>query len=185
MQTSDIDWEFAAHWVIATLVGWIVGMFAAIVLSELVVNLVYPNETNLIVGMCVGGAVGFWQKIGVRRWVPLAVRWVWGSAIGIGIPFVVMVFLDEFAPDTSESLAYPLIFLGGILCGVLQVPALRPRSFNANWWILASAVCWSLAWFVSRLDGIAGYLAGGIVLGVLSSAAFVWLGNVPKKSTGV
>ncbi|TFG51520.1 MAG: hypothetical protein E4H37_07760, partial [Gemmatimonadales bacterium] len=109
-QTSDVGWGFWIRWVVATTIGWVVGTFAAIILSYLVVNLVYPKETNLIVGLCLGAAVSLSQKMGVRRWLTLAHSWVWGAMVGIGIPFVVVVLLDELRPGASESW-WPLLLI--------------------------------------------------------------------------
>ncbi|MGD8698203.1 MAG: hypothetical protein PVJ43_02865 [Gemmatimonadales bacterium] len=78
----------------ATFIGWVVGMLAAIILSYVVLNsLVYAKETNLIVGLCLGAAVALSQKIVVRRRLDLAISRLWGAVIGIGIPFVAVVLL--------------------------------------------------------------------------------------------
>lgn len=185
MPTSDVGWGFWIRWVVATIIGWLVGTFAAIILSYLVVNLVYPKETNLIVGLCVGAAVGLSQKIAVRRWITLAYSWVWGAMVGIGIPFVVIVLLDELRPGAGEGWWPLLLIAGGALSGLLQVPALRPHTSRVYWWVLASTVSWSLAWFISRVAGITGFLAGGAVLGAVSCGLLLWLRNPTKTATTV
>jgi hypothetical protein len=70
----------------------------AIVLSYLVLNLVNPKETNLIVGLCMGAVVGFCLLVVARRWIKLARGWVWGAMVGMGIPFVAAVIVDELWP---------------------------------------------------------------------------------------
>ena len=184
-QTSDVGLGFWIRWVVATIIGWVVGMFAAIVLSYLVVNLVYPKETNLIVGLCLGAAVGLSQKIAVRRRITLAHSWVWGAMVGIGMPFVVVVFLDELRPGAGESWWLLLLIAGGAICGLLQVPALRPHTSRVYWWVLASTVFWGLAWFISRVAGAAGFLGGGAVLGAVSCGVLLWLRKPPKTATTV
>lgn len=182
---SDVGWNFWIRWVVATIIGWVFGTFAAIVLSYLVVNLVYHKETNLIVGLCVGAAVGLSQKIAVRRWITLAHSWVWGAMVGIGIPFVVVVLLEELQPGVGERWVSPLLVAGGVICGLLQVPALRLLTTRAYWWVLASTVSWSLAWLVSNVAGTVGFLGGGVVLGVVSCGVLLWLRKSPKAATTI
>jgi hypothetical protein len=184
-QTSDVGWGFWIRWVVATIIGWVVGMFAAIILSSLVVNLVYPRETDLIVGLCLGAAVSLSQKIAVRRRITLARSWVWGAMVGIGIPFVVVVLLDELRPGAGKSWWLLLLIVGGAICGLLQVPALRPHTSRVYWWVLASTVSWSLAWFISRVAGVAGFLGGGAVLGAFSCGVLLWLWKPQKAATTV
>lgn len=172
--------SFWTRWVVATTVGWVVGMLAAIILSVLVVNLVYPKETDLIVGLCLGAAVALSQKIAVRRWVTLAPGWVWGATIGVGIPFVVVVLLDEFRPGTSEGWWPWLLIAGGAVCGLLQAYAARRHSSRAYWWVLVSAVSWSVAWALSRVAGVFGFLGGGAILGAVSCGAFLWIWKPPR-----
>jgi len=185
MQTSDVGWGIWIRWVVATIIGWLAGTFAAIILSYLVVNLVYPKETNLIVGLCVGAAVGLSQKIAVRRWITLAYSWVWGAMVGIGIPFVVVVLLDELRPGAGESWWLLLLITGGAICGLLQVPALRPHTSRVYWWVLASTVSWSSAWFIDRVAGVAGFLGGGAVLGAVSCGVLLWLCKSQKAAATV
>ena len=45
----------------------------------------YPKETNLILGLCFGAAVGLSQKIAVRRQITLAYGWVWGEGCHDGL----------------------------------------------------------------------------------------------------
>jgi hypothetical protein len=182
---SDAGWKFWILWVVATIIGWVVGTVAAIVLSYLVVNLVYHKTTNLIVGLCVGVAVSLSQKIAVRRRITLAHGWVWGAMVGIGIPFVVVVLLEELRPGVGERWEAPLLAAGGAICGLLQVPALRPLTTRAYWWVLVSTVSWSLAWLISNVATIVGFMGGGAVLGVVSCGGLLWLRKPPKTATTV
>jgi len=178
-QNSDFGTVFWVRWVIATVIGWVVGMFGAIILSNLVVNLVYPKETNLIVGLCLGAGVALAQKIGMRQRIRLTKSWVWGAAIGIGIPYVVIVLLNEFLPDAADSWGVPLFVVGSAICGLLQVPALRAHTSRAYWWVLGSTVAWSLAFLVSHVAGTVGLLGAGALLGVISCGTFLWLQKTP------
>ena len=170
------DKKFVLEWIGATVIGWFIGIVSAIILSYLVINPIYPKETNLIVGLCIGAAVGLSQKIAARQWITLSKSWVWGAMVGIGFPFVVSVFIEEVRPGVDESWKIPLIAAGSILCGLLQLPALRSLTPRAYWWILASGISWSFTFLIIQVGGSVGFLGGGLVLGILSCVFLFWLG---------
>ena len=163
-RTPTPGWPFCIRWAIATVIGWVVGVIGTIILSHAVVNLVYPKETNLILGLCLGTAVALSQRVAARPYFTLSHSWVWGAAVGIGIPFVVFVLLHELRPDMGWHWWFLLIFAaGGAICGALQARALRPHTSRAYWWVLASAISW----------------CGGPVLTAASCGVFVWLLKSP------
>lgn len=175
VQSLDPGWRDWARWMGATLIGWVIGMIGALVLSFAVVNLFYHKETNLIVGLCLGAAVALSQRYAVRRQIELASRWVWGAAVGFGIPFVGIVVLDEMGMQYGNGLTIPLFLLGGAVCGFLQAPALRLGLFGTLQWVLVCILAWGLPWFLTRTVGIVGFLGGGILLGAMSFAGLLWL----------
>jgi len=182
---SRFGWSFWAWWVAATAVGWVAGVLVAIVLSDLVVNLFYHRETNLIVGLCMGGSMAVVQVRAVRRWVRLGSGWVWGGAIMMAPPFIASVIFDELSLDTDALVVK--VMLGGItvvggLVGVLfQVRALRPHTARAHWWVAAMAVAWGLAIGASK---ITGFMGGGVVLGLVGGGCLVLLFRGPAVPEG-
>jgi hypothetical protein len=170
---------------VATFIGWVIGVVAAIGLSYLIVNPFYPKETNLLLGLCMGAGVAVAQKLVLQPFVPLSWRWVWGAAAGIGAPFAAAVLIGELWPEPSEAPDIWLVLAaiaGGALAGALQAPGLRPHTALPQAWILASLISWGLAWFTSAVLGEAGFLLGGIVLGASSGAGFHWLLRRPPES---
>jgi len=183
-----ISWSFWGRWLLATFLGWVGGIILAIVLSYLIVNIFYPKETNLIVGLVLGAVVGFAQMIAARRIVALTFRWVWGAAVGMGIPLLVAVIIDEIwfsASEASDMMLVLVAVLGGAVAGFLQAPALRRHTPMAQWWVLASVVSWGLAWLISAVIGEAGFMLGGLVFGALSGAFLVWIVNSSSADKGV
>ena len=176
-QESNPGWSFWGRWLVASAGGWIVGLLGAVVLSHLVVNLVYPKETNLIVGLCTGAAVGFFQMTAVRRWITLSRGWVWAATVGMAIPYVTVVLVDEFGlgvSDFSEGWVFGLTAVAGsVIGGLLQARVLRPHTSRASWWVVATVVSWGLAW------SLGGDLAGGIILGAVSGGVLIWLLRAP------
>jgi hypothetical protein len=186
-QSTDQSFpEFWARWTLATMVGWVLGFVLAIVLSELVVNLVYPKETNLIVGICLGASVSYCQRFAVRRWLRLGHDYVWGATIGIGIPFVAIVVLTEIGHEPGTLLATGLLGGGALTAGVLQLPALRRHARRVGWWVLATTVLWTAAWIVSRWPSGLALIAATFLHGAGSGATLLWLfrGRTPGGPSG-
>lgn len=73
---------FLWKWVLFTFIAFSAGLFLSII-AGYIVNFVYPEETNLIVGLCLGAVVGYLQWLLFRRNVP--VRSLWGLACSVGV----------------------------------------------------------------------------------------------------
>jgi hypothetical protein len=165
-------------WVVSSTVGWTIGLLGSIIVAHLV-NLIYPKETNLVVGLCVGGVVGYAQWSILKKHIALSGRWVLGCAIGMGTPFIVLVVLEELGlgfPDLSYGQIMsrtPIGIAGGLLCGLLQMPLLRPVTDKSTLWILASTLGYGSSWLVSSIiegpnAALVGLVSGGIVLGLIT-----------------
>ena len=177
-KVKDSSFGILGRWFIATLIGWVVGIIAAIVLSYAIVGLFFSESSNLIVGLVLGAVVALAQMISVRRILPLTWRWVWGAAVGMGIPFIAAVVIDEIWFDAAEGSDMGLVLVGavgGALAGLIQARVLKPHTNQAQWWILASLVSWGLAELTSVAFGEVGILVGGIVLGGVSGVLLIWM----------
>ena len=172
------DWNLLGRWFLATFLGWFIGIILAIVLSYAIVNLFYPEETNLIVGLVLGAVVGGAQVIAVRRTLYLTRRWILGAAVGMGIPFIIGVVVGKIlfsGAEASDIGLVPIAIVGGALAGLIQAPMLKRHTARAKWWILASVVSWGAAWLVSTAWGGLGLFTGGLVLGAVSGFLVIWL----------
>ena len=169
-------WWFLARWSFATIAGSIVGMFGAIVLSYLIVNLFYPKETNLIVGLCVGAAVGAGQIVAARPWFRLTKSWIWGAALIMGPPFVAHVVFAElgWSPEASATrISMAAIAVAGAVAGSwIQALALREHSAHPRWWIAASPLAWGVAY---ALSDVAGTVGSALLLGLASGTLVLWI----------
>ncbi len=178
METTEtkLGWSFWGRWVIWTSVAWVVGMLAAIFLSYLVVNLFYPKETNLIVGICMGAAVGLAQMQAARPWVVLGWGWVWGAVVAMGLPFVLFVIFEEMGIDTGIGsgmwLMGALVTVGGVTGAFLQAQSLRATTTRWAWWIPGAMIAWGVAWPV---DGLIGFPAGALAAGAVGGALMIWV----------
>jgi hypothetical protein len=50
---TKLGWRFWGNWVLATTIGWPIGVVGAFILAH-IVYMVYPKETNLVLGLCLG-----------------------------------------------------------------------------------------------------------------------------------
>lgn len=169
-------WVFWLRWLVATAVGWVGGGLAAIVLSDLVVNLFYHRETNLIVGLCMGAAVAWLQRVAIRRSLGLAWSWVVGGAIMMAPPFVAHVVLRELSMDVGAPAVRLAIFwiavVGGLVGAMVQARALRDHTPRWAWWVVAIGLAWAATLAASPVTGMLG---GGIVLGAVGGGLLVLL----------
>jgi hypothetical protein len=174
-RSSEV-WRFWGWWSVATALGWVIGIIAAILLSELLVQPFLKRETNLIVGLCVGGCTAALQVRAVRRWLRLGRAWVWGGMVMMGPPFIASVIFAELALDGSapgvRAALWAATGIGGLAGGMLQVEALRRHTERAFWWLGGLAVAWGLT---IALSGVLDFVVGGVVLGMVSGGLLVLL----------
>lgn len=114
-----------------TSIAWLVGIIGSIIVAH-IVNIIYPKETNLVVGLCVGAVVGYSQRFVLRKQITVDGWWELACAIGLGVPFIVVVIFDEVGfklPDLprQQLLNRTIIgIIGGLLSGLLQLRLLKP-----------------------------------------------------------
>ena len=177
-QGQNVGWKFLGRWFLATVIGLVLGLIVAIVLSYAIVNQFHPEETNLILGLCVGAAVGFAQVLAVRRVLSLKWKWMLGVIAGMGVPYTIAVLFDEAwfgAIRVSEMWQIPIVIVTGALAGKIQVGVLACHTLKAQWWIWVSTVTWGVTWLVSfPLDNYS-ILVAPLVYGGLSGALLIWL----------
>ena len=172
--------RFLGRWVLASSIGWPVGIIVAIVLSYAVVNIFYPKETNLIVGLCLGAVVGLSQWLVIKRYFKVGTWWIFACSIGIGIPYITIVLLNEWSGSEFGIFGNEIIdqaillFIGGLITGLLQVNIFKSLSKKSTWWIIISAFGWGIGWF--------GLIIGGVILGLITGIAIFRLLDIPVQA---
>lgn len=186
----NIKEKFLGKWILAISIAWPVGGILAIILSYAVVNLFYPEETNLIVGLVIGGAVGFAQWFILKKTFKVNGWWIVASAIGFGLPIILVVIWFEMLGHESglienEILNRVLIgALGGMLVGLLQIIILKPLSNKALWWIVINILAWGISSGLTGIGPVNGMLfslLGGVVLGAITGVGILWLLKFPLE----
>lgn len=187
-EVKHIEKRFLTRWVLATSIGWPVGFIGSIILSYTVVNLIYPKETNLIVGISLGLAVGYSQWYVFKKFMNLSSWWIWSTAIGMGIPFIMTVAWAEFGGAQDNLIENEILgrfitgAIGGILIGLPQTRILRPFTEKTAWWPVASMLAWGFGWLCTAFAGLFGLLLGGFILGLMTGIFLLLVINNPVEA---
>ncbi len=179
VERTQIGWGFWTRWLLATTVGWPVGVIGGFILAH-IANIAYPRETNLMLGIGLGAGVGYMQWRVLRQRLSPAGWWVLASAAGVGVPFVVAVVVDELGGPPARIVGWTVTMAsGGTLAGLLQLRVLRPHTLRSGWWVLASTVGWALSGFAFEAGFLGAFLIGGIALGAVTGGALIRLLRPP------
>ena len=183
-ESNQIETHFLRKWIIATGIAWPVGMIVSIIVAY-IVNIIYPKETNLVVGLVTGAIVGYSQWFVLKRQHKASSFWGLACSIGMGLPFIVVVILAEAGVDFSDLPGGEFLgrigigVIGGLLSGLLQVRVLRKYYVKARWWVLVSAAGWGLCWLASSIGAswvtLIGFLLGGFILGLVTGLGLLWI----------
>jgi hypothetical protein len=180
---------FLWKWVLYTIIALPAGLLLSFPAAWLV-NLIYPKETNLVVGLCLGAAVGYFQWFALKRNIQVSSLWGLACSIGIGIPFIVSVILNETGIEVPEISDNNLIswlltgIIGGFLSGLMQLPLLKPFFRKAGWWLVASTSGWGLSFLAFQVTGRAGLAdsgAGALLLGLITGSAILLINKFQNK----
>lgn len=176
-------------WLVATFSGWLAGFVAALALSQ-VFDAAGIEHLNFHLGAGMGLGVGLLQWLRLRR-IGVGARWMWYSAIGLAIPYIVLDAANYLFHQPSPLMRIALgTAAGGIAAGLLQFTLLGGRSpVTASGWALRCFLGWT-----SGALGVAGVdytkyisdnnlallflnltllLCGGVVLGLLTAKPVV------------
>jgi len=182
-ECTQVGWSFLLWWVLASAVGWVVGLTLAtevgLAMNDLmlpVVNWAVLNKQNFIAGFAwelggvvidvlfgavLGTVIGTLQWLVLRGKISKAAWWVLASAVGWAL-------FGNWGVNSVVGMT-----VRGAAVGALQWLVLRGKISKAGWWILASAVGFAAvgtwAWAV-------GWGLGGIITG----STLVWLLRQPR-----
>ncbi len=210
MDQADLDrfvisrppaWGLGALWALVTTVGFALGFYSGFFLGHFLLG-------SLMLDLCLGAGVGIAQRPVLRRfversegesrWGPGLGSWVTSSAAGIVAGTLIVGALIEFAHlavalDWSNTNTRVVTYaLGGSFAGVLQWFILRRYVHRSAFWIPASMVGWGFTVLGMDLlpdphsifSFVRAVTVGGLVLGIVTSAAIVVLWNRPRERSG-
>lgn len=184
-------------WVLATWMGWLLGIPLIIVLA-LLGEAVGVGGAQFLVGAGMGTGVGLLQARIVSRITGKAVLWICSCTVGLGLPFL-FTDVSKFVGLRIPYSLFAAITVGGLIIGGWQMFILRSHVRKTGSWMVASAVGWTLAagtaavadylprsHFLRGIWGAVAYLgivaAGGLILGLVTGGCLAWL--LPGESAG-
>jgi hypothetical protein len=178
--------SFWLWWLLATLVGIIIGMaFVFLGLTPLHNNSSHAAQAvrGFVIGAVFGATVGTAQWFVLRRYFERVGWWVLLTFIGwvaywelINMNLLVKAQGIAFIPDLLNLAIF------GVILGVLQWLLLRKKIHSAGWWVLANIVGMMLGSLViDTIDTVLqgdspfDFITGSIVLAIITGVCMVWL----------
>lgn len=160
--------------------GWLFGVILIILLSSLL-DALGIEDKQFFTGIGIGSGVGLLQWMYLRKQTDIGKSWLWSSAIGIGLPFLI----HDLLPAGTIEYKLPLFVMAGGLCtGMLQYFILNRYSQRAAFWIAGCFAAWALSVYCINLIeftrelsannlliallNLILILSGGILLGLIS-----------------
>ena len=184
-ESQSIGQRYLIQWVLATFGGWLLGIVAVLLLSELSDAVHMGNQ--FAVGLGMGLSVGFAQWRIARKWFSATSEWMWYSAVAMALPFILTDVMAISWPSDERFLLVQAA-LGASLLGLLEWRILRSRSMRAHWWISTCIIGWMVptAGIFLTITGhpssptaiifnIGVIAFGGIVLGIVTGAMLAWI----------
>ncbi len=180
VERPHVGWMLGLLWALATTIGSVAGFGAGKVLQ----NAIWQGLPGDWVCCMVfaGTSIGLLQALVLRRDISGAGWWVLASTVGLPLGLALGGALGSAlqSPSVQPMLVAPSI-------GAAQWLVLRRRFSRAGWWILASMLGWgsgaAIAEALSRVVGGSKilFLSGalGLVVGVVTGGALVWLLRAP------
>ena len=186
---------FFRRWLLATFAGWILRVVLMILLDESAERIGVGNQFPVGVGM--GLSIGYVQWRVGRKWFHATSEWMFASLVGMGMPFVLSDVFNVWRSDAMELLLFLNVALGSLIVGWWQRRIFQRRSIKAYWWIVGSVAGWTLAAATALILTTGGHpesslelwrnigtiALGGIVLGVVTGGALVWVLRSRQRTT--
>jgi hypothetical protein len=157
------DWAFLFYWLMATTSGWFLGW------------LLLPAIALVTAGVGVGVMQGF----ALYRRIPKSWRWILATAAGWMAGLVIII------PIVPAGMGLLSGLVTGATMGTAQWLLLRREVHWGGWWIIVSALAWSLALSLappSGLDLLPRIVLSGVVPGVMTGLTLELLLQHPKAA---
>lgn len=194
---DKIKISFLGKWVLFSFIGGIIGLLVAFFVGEGIF------KSGLLSGLCIGligAGVGYSQWLVLKKHITLSSKWGLACAIGIEIPFIVAIILEELGvklpnlplcPPVSPPVA-PVVsiisqtavgIIGGLLSGLLQTHILKPFRTKVNLWILASTLGWGFYFLIFSIPNLMADLLqivlSGLISGFITGVFILYILSLP------
>jgi hypothetical protein len=146
LQTPISIW-FYLLWIVAFL-GFPIGG----AISNLLVGSVNSIPRAALAGLLTGAAIGMAQWLVLRQVIPVDLRWVIVSGVGLAVGLA--LGLGLIGTETAGMALVYRAVITGLVIGLAQWLLLRDYVPLSGWWILVIGAAWAMAWTITRAVGI-------------------------------
>ena len=172
-------WAIWLQWVLLTTLGWLAATGLTMLLPANLDMLLSSTALfifQVLVILALGAGIAAIQWLVLRRYFAGAVRWIVASSVGMligGMMAFPLKLRDLYVGPSGfqlDELAYGAVF--GVLMGSVQWLVVRTWVHHAGWWVLSSAIGWTLGMAVGELlplnwnSSYAGLVYGMITEGI-------------------
>lgn len=132
-------------WTLSTFLGWLLSVFFILILSG-IFDALGVEGYQFYLGISVGLGVGLTQWLRLKKYSNIGVKWVWYTALGAGVPFLIFDLLKLYGHVNfgNRYLLYS-VSVAGLSVGTLQHLLLKPYTTKAINWIPLSLIGWVCA----------------------------------------
>jgi hypothetical protein len=169
-------WPVFAWWILASLVGWAIGLMLSVSLTGVAGRLPGVNEDRFLVSaglVSVGLATGAAQARIMRGYLPRPERWIAVTILGYLLAIIPFAF-DQLLRLSGPGLLDDVLLLAwiGATIGVGQSWLLRQHHHRTGIWVLASAAgLLSFLWLIANPASTPGeFVVLGSIAGTLAAA---------------
>jgi hypothetical protein len=193
-------------WLLANIASWLIIWVQSLLIRPVIANFDFSGVLSFGLLLLFVTLMSFGQWLLLRNWLPhFSSLWIVVTIIGFGIggylsTWTILLDLYIVSAPNGPILEWDPLFGGAIICitiGLCQALILWPRTHLAYWWVLATAVAWSLSLFLSQFISYFTHLSltiqtqeflqydfEGLTMGVITGLALWWLiPNCQPKST--
>ncbi|MEJ2737181.1 MAG: hypothetical protein P8189_27075 [Anaerolineae bacterium] len=153
-KTTTFDWIFWLKWVLASTLGWVVG-------------LLLPRSA----GMTIGALVGIAQWIVLRPLFRQSGWWILASAVGWAASYTLL----SMVLPVGDVFLYGGVI--GVTIGAAQWLVLRRWASRSGWWVAISTLGWAVG-------PILGTSLTGAVVGATTGLALELLRQHARPEAG-
>lgn len=160
--------RYLMKWVLLLTIAWPLSLLVAIILSHLILNLFYQKETNLIVGLCIGACIGLVQWILLKKFRNPGPGWLIWSALGIGIPYGIIVLMEEAGMHAPIILHVDWLFsfclfgFCGAIIGFFQARSISDERKAVLFFSLLSGIAWATSMALNS------FFASGLLIAIIT-----------------
>ncbi|MDE5099991.1 MAG: hypothetical protein O4861_17300 [Trichodesmium sp. St16_bin4-tuft] len=192
--SQQVGWRFWFQWVLANMVGGVVGFFVGLLVVQWANNIMVSFRLAVF-GTVFGAVVGSLQWWVLRKRLSQARWWILATALASAILFSTSDVLSNAVRDVVSNTVIQGVVISsliGLVIGSAQWLVLRKQLSQSHWWILASVLGITATLFASfyysRLEQASSWnfifwlSIFGIIYGVITGFALVWLLRQPGNS---